>query len=217
MSEEVYDRPREKLRDRGVRSLTLAELLQVILGSGSRGIPVARLAREAAKVITSAGEGHMHERLTLIKGMGAAKAAQITASIELARHLTWDAVEGKPDQVRRWLLMPSPIKRLTVRYCLLFGDGSVASEEEYIPKGSEHYLYAVRQVMKRTLATGAESISIAINMADGARSPALFESGFYRALYQQATAAQMRVAAAYIVSDGSVRLVSRKGVSRNNG
>lgn len=49
--ETSYQRPREKLRQKGVASLSDTELLQVIISVGAPGIPVARIARKLLKVL----------------------------------------------------------------------------------------------------------------------------------------------------------------------
>lgn len=42
-------RPRERLQAQGVEHLTTADLLTVLLGSGSRAVPVQKLAKKIEK------------------------------------------------------------------------------------------------------------------------------------------------------------------------
>lgn len=79
------DKPREKLADRGVQSLTSHELLMVLLGSGVSGRDVAELAKDILKVIEKGKEGITIDKLTKIKGIGKAKAGQILSAFELAK------------------------------------------------------------------------------------------------------------------------------------
>src|SRR5579859_6882661 len=79
-------RPREKIRELGVEQLTTQELLSVILGSGSKNIPVEILAKRITQKL------QLQKTLVLadlqkIKGIGLAKASQILAAIELVERL----------------------------------------------------------------------------------------------------------------------------------
>ncbi len=82
MEQILYERPREKLRNRGVKALSLLELLQLIIGSGNARVSAARLAREVEGLITS--RTATYAALIQIDGLGDAKACQILASLELA-------------------------------------------------------------------------------------------------------------------------------------
>ena len=82
------DRPREKLLCRGVRSLTNAELMAILLGSGSRN----QSAVDLAKTILASCDQNLDElgrystdELTRFMGVGPAKAVAIAAAIELGR------------------------------------------------------------------------------------------------------------------------------------
>lgn len=80
-----YQRPREKLRLHGVDTLSLTELLQLIIASGGVGQSAARIARQIEGLVQS---GHVsYDTLCSIKGMGDAKACQVLAALELAYRL----------------------------------------------------------------------------------------------------------------------------------
>jgi len=82
------DRPREKFLQKGKGSLTDAELIAILLGSGSRNESAVQLAQ---KVLKSVGNnlnelGKLNEfDLMKFKGIGKAKAISIAASLELGR------------------------------------------------------------------------------------------------------------------------------------
>ncbi|MBK7231147.1 MAG: DNA repair protein RadC [Saprospiraceae bacterium] len=82
------DRPREKLASKGKESLSNAELLAILLGSGSRN----ESAVDLAKRILSSCQNNLLELSKLginglkkFKGIGLAKAISIEAALELAR------------------------------------------------------------------------------------------------------------------------------------
>lgn len=82
------DRPREKLMAKGKSVLTDAELLAIIMGSGTREVSAVDLA----KSILSSVNNNLHElaKLSLkdlmkFKGIGEAKAIAIISTLELGR------------------------------------------------------------------------------------------------------------------------------------
>lgn len=79
------DRPREKLLRKGAAALSDQELLAVLLGKGTPGMDVMRLAGKLARVVDEKGERVRAEDLTELEGVGDAKAALILAAIEFAR------------------------------------------------------------------------------------------------------------------------------------
>jgi DNA repair protein RadC len=88
-----YNRPREKLRERGVSSLTDEELVTAILGMGTAGVDVRTIARQVAGLIREHKTDLTLEHLLSLPGIGLAKGGQILSAFELARrHLTPDAV-----------------------------------------------------------------------------------------------------------------------------
>ncbi len=79
------DKPREKLAQRGVQSLSSHELLMVLLGSGLPGRDVSALATDILEVIETEKENITLDKLTKVQGIGKAKAGQILSAFELAK------------------------------------------------------------------------------------------------------------------------------------
>ncbi len=82
-----HDRPREKLDRLGAAGLGDNELLAIIVGHGSRQISaldIANLLLDAAAGVHGLSRVSRDE-LGRVKGVGAAKAAQILAAVELGR------------------------------------------------------------------------------------------------------------------------------------
>ncbi len=84
----IDDRPREKLMLKGVNALSDAELLAIIISSGSREETAVGLARRilqsADNDLNKLGDFSVSE-LTKHKGIGPAKAISIVAATELGR------------------------------------------------------------------------------------------------------------------------------------
>lgn len=80
-----FDRPREKMDRNGPQALSDIELMAVLLGSGTKGKDVFKLARDILKVIEKDFNGINLEILKSVDGVGAAKASQIMAAIEFSK------------------------------------------------------------------------------------------------------------------------------------
>jgi DNA repair protein RadC len=79
------ERPRERLRTSGPNILADAELLAVLLGSGSKGRDALRVAHDLLAIIDGEWPNLKTTTLEEIPGVGAAKASLIVASLEFAR------------------------------------------------------------------------------------------------------------------------------------
>lgn len=89
-----HSRPREKLRENGVASLTDEELVAAILGMGTAGIDVRTMSKQVASLINEHQERLALNHLLEVPGIGLAKAGQIISGFELARrHLLSDTVK----------------------------------------------------------------------------------------------------------------------------
>lgn len=93
----VGERPRERMLHYGVQTLGNAELLAILLRTGTVAESVVRLAERVLREAGSLkGLNEMRiEQLTAIKGVGPAKAMQIQAGVELGRRLTRSAPEER--------------------------------------------------------------------------------------------------------------------------
>lgn len=84
----VEDRPREKMLNKGIEVLSDAELIAILIGSGTRNLSALELARKILALsgnnLTELGKLKI-EDLTGIKGMGKTKAIGLLAAIELGR------------------------------------------------------------------------------------------------------------------------------------
>lgn len=82
------DRPREKLLDQGRRALTDAELMAILIGSGSRKETAVELCRrilaDAKNNLNNISKLEVQE-LCQYRGIGEAKAISIIAALELGR------------------------------------------------------------------------------------------------------------------------------------
>jgi len=94
----LQDRPREKLLQQGQRNLSDAELLAIILGSGSKDETVVALSK---RILHSVNNNlHILGKTSLsdfqkFKGVGEVKAITISAALELGRRRQFSTPEKK--------------------------------------------------------------------------------------------------------------------------
>lgn len=96
------ERPRERMIEFGPESLNNAELLAILLRTGSANESVLTLAQ---RIISQIGELRglydiTIEELTKVKGIGPAKAIQIKAAIELGKRVTKEHSLNRNNSIR---------------------------------------------------------------------------------------------------------------------
>ena len=90
------DRPRERMIEHGPASLSDAELLAVLLGSGTRGKNAIQLARELLRDGIAPLVQQELVAIARVSGVGTAKAARIAAAFEIARRAAATASDELP-------------------------------------------------------------------------------------------------------------------------
>jgi len=176
----VEDRPRERLWHKGPSSLSDAELLAILIGSGTRNNSALDLAREllamAGNSLGQLGKLSAGE-IRKIKGLGEAKAVIIAAALELGRRRKIaEAVENP--QIRSstdvfniispvmedlpheefWILFLNRANRVTERMKISQG-------------GISGTVTDVRIIMKKAIETLASGLVICHNHPSGNNSP----------------------------------------------
>jgi DNA repair protein RadC len=214
------ERPREKLLERGAAALSDAELLALLLGSGTRGRSAVDLARSLI-----ADFGSLRELLSADRmrwegkvGIGPARYAALMASVELARRhfqeslRTSSALSG-PDCTRRFLLAQLRDRPYEV-FCCLFLDNRhrlLAFEEIFrgtIDGANVH----PREVVRQTLLHNAASVIIAHNHPSGVVDPSQADEGVTKRLRQALALVDVRLLDHVIVGDGQCFSFSEAGL-----
>jgi DNA repair protein RadC len=100
--------PREKIAASGIGSLSDAELLEAILGSGSRGRRLKELASDILLLLDSHKGSPGLREFKAVKGIGAARASALASALELGRR------RFKPGDMR--ISHPSDVYPLIAHY-----------------------------------------------------------------------------------------------------
>ena len=94
------DQPREKLRDKGSQALSNAELLAILIGSGTPGVSAVELMQEVLSNcnnnLNTLGKMTIRQLMDY-KGIGEAKAITILAACELGKRRQMETPEERPD------------------------------------------------------------------------------------------------------------------------
>jgi DNA repair protein RadC len=137
------DRPREKLSAQGRRALTDAELIAILIGSGSRDESAVELSKRILhhydNDLNKLAKASINE-LSAFRGIGEAKAISIIAALEIGRRR--NDTEDKPAEFIKsskdaWNLMRRHLVDLNHEefWMILLGRSSKVLGKELISKG----------------------------------------------------------------------------------
>ncbi|WP_456314047.1 RadC family protein [Pseudomonas shirazensis] len=173
------DRPREKLMLKGKNALSDAELIAILIGSGSRNESAVDLSK---RILTSVDNlnalGKMSiSQLTNFKGIGEAKAIAIIAALELGRRRrAEDAVElikitssKLVFEIMQPIIGELPHEEFWVLF--LNNSNKVISKSQLSKGGISGTIVDVRLVFKLALEIGATSLILCHNHPSGALHP----------------------------------------------
>jgi len=89
------ERPRERLREKGAAALSDAELLALIVRTGTQGRNALDLARTVLKQVDLSDPSSVSlNRLMSIDGLGEVKAGQVLAAVELSKRIGSRGLDG---------------------------------------------------------------------------------------------------------------------------
>ncbi len=174
------DRPREKMLLKGRSALSDAELIAIIIGSGSRNESAVALSM---RILSSAGNnlnslGRMGiPDLMQFKGIGEAKAITIVAAMELGRRRrVEDSLELKKItssnsvfEVMQPLIGELPHEEFWILY--LNNSNKILKSHQLSKGGITGTVVDVRLVFKEALQVGAVAVILAHNHPSGTLKP----------------------------------------------
>lgn len=176
----LEDRPREKLLDKGTSGLTDAELLAILINSGTRDKSAVDLGRELLgrvnNNLNSLGKLSISD-LTSIHGIGPARAVTIAAALELGRRRKLAEVPDVP-QIRSSkdvadIFQPILADLPHEEFWILFLNRSnrVINRMKLSQGGVSGTVTDVRMVMKRAIEYLASGIIVCHNHPSGNLNP----------------------------------------------
>jgi len=174
------DRPREKLLTQGRQMLTDAELIAILIGSGSR----TESAVELAKRILKAVNNNLSELAKLsindlikFKGIGDAKAISIVAALELGRRRR-DTEPTKQNKIQSSVDIFTVFQQHFIDiqheefWILLLNQGNIIISKKNISKGGfVETAIDIRIIFKHALENAASAIVLCHNHPSGNCKP----------------------------------------------
>jgi len=208
----VEERPREKVLSNGVQYLSDAELLAILLGSGTKHMTAVELAR---LILKDAGNnlqllGRMGiEELVRIKGVGPAKAITILGALELGRRRSglqlpekipvkssetvyrlFHPLMGDLEHEEFWLLMLNRANRVLGRFKVSQG-------------GLSGTVIDTRIILKKALDNLASSIIVCHNHPSGNKQPSDADVKITEKLKKAAEMLEIKLLDHVIIADKS--------------
>lgn len=174
------DQPREKLRDKGKAALSDAELVAILIGSGSRNESAVSLCKRIlASVDNNLSElGKLSiKQLVQFKGIGEAKAITIAAALELGRRRRGEEALEKQKivssrsvfELMQPIIGELPHEEFWIVY--LNNSNKVLQKQQLSKGGITGTLVDVRLVMKTALDLVATGLILTHNHPSGTLKP----------------------------------------------
>lgn len=213
-------RPREKLLARGTQALADAELVAIVLRTGVRGQSAIDLAADLLERFGGL-HGLLHApagQLRSVKGLGAAKYAEIAAVLELARRALRESMTQQPvfdsptavrDYLRLWLA-PQPVEIFAVLF-LNHQHRLIAAEELSRGTLAQTSVYP-REIVKAALQHNAGALILAHNHPSGLAEPSTADRALTQTLQSALALVDVRVLDHLVVTRQEVFSFAERGL-----
>lgn len=179
------ERPRERLRHFGERSLSTTDLIAILLNTGVKGESVVRIAERLLH--DTGGLRGVHqlgfEELARMRGIGEAKACRIKAALELGRRLAAAApddrvaIEGPEDVVRLIGVELEALPQEQLRVVLLDTRHRVIREQMVYQGSVNSAQVRLGEVFREAVRHNATALILAHNHPSGDPSPSAADIG----------------------------------------
>ena len=205
------DRPREKLMRLGPSALSDAELLAILVGSGStKEDAVTLMKRILAKCnnnLNTLGKLSIHD-LMEYKGVGEAKAITILAACELGKRRQQEKVEERPDLGTATLIynhMHPQMQDLDVEefWLLLMNQNHRLIKKRLIAHGGiSEVSVDIRVIMREAVLSNATILAVCHNHPSGSLTPSKADDQLTQSIKRACEVMRLRFLDHVIVTDG---------------
>ncbi len=206
------DRPREKLILKGKESLSDAELLAILIGSGSRNESAVSLCKRILKdneqKINRLAKLDV-KQLMAYKGIGEAKAISIVAALELGRRRRGEEVQEltKISSSTHVFELMQPIlgdlQHEEFWVILLNNSNKIINKSALSKGGITGTLVDLRLLFKNALAFGAVSLILAHNHPSGTLKPSKADLEITKRIKNGAATLDLKLLDHLIITDKS--------------
>lgn len=212
--------PREKLAAEGLSALSDAELLALLLGSGSKRLPVLQLAQGLLDRFGGLRGLLRTDRESLLRhrGLGPAKSAQLRAVQELSRRCLHEALARgdaleNPQVTEEYLKAALRDHRHEVFACLFLDTRHrVIAFEELFHGTIDGATVYPRVVAEKALDHGAAALIAAHNHPSGVSEPSLADQAITRRLKEALALLDIRLLDHFVIGDGRPVSMAARGM-----
>jgi len=216
-------RPREKLLARGAAALADAELLALLLRTGTRGQGVLALAETVLRQCRGFSgllnlEPARLAALEGVKGVGPAKRAELLAVMEMARRALAEGLREapvfeSPARVKDYLALQLGGLAQEV-FAVLFLDGQhrLLGLEKMFQGTLAQTSVHPREVVRRALALNAGAVVLAHNHPSGIAEPSRADEYLTQTLKSALALVDVRVLDHVVVGQGQVVSMAERGL-----
>ncbi len=216
----VNERPREKLINHGPEVLTEAELLAILIGSGSGKVTAVDIAKtlfvehRTLRSLAGLSVGDLKQ----FRGIGDARAVSIAAAFELARRL-----QSSPDVERRIIRSPSDIAeefipalrdlQQEVFIVVLLNSANKIIKEITITKGLlNSSLTHPREVFRHAIVEHAASVILMHNHPSGNPEPSQEDISITKQIVEAGKVVGIPVHDHIIIAGGNFTSLAERGL-----
>ena len=206
------DQPREKLRDKGPQTLSNAELLAILVGSGTPGVSAVELMQQILKDcrnnLNTLGKMSIRE-LMQYKGVGEAKAITILAACELGKRRQLEKAEERPDlgtATRLYNHMHPVMQDLDVEefWLLLMNQNYHLIKKLRIAHGGiSEVSVDIRILMREAVVANATIIAVCHNHPSGSLRPSAQDDALTDSIKEACRVMRLKFMDHVIITDGA--------------
>ena len=214
------DQPREKLRDKGAQALSNAELLAILIGSGTPGVSAVQLMQDVLNGcnnnLNTLGKLTIRQLMDY-KGIGEAKAITILAACELGKRRQQEKPEERPDLSTAtriynhmhpllqdsdveefWVLLMKQNYRLIRKMCISHG-------------GITEVAVDIRIIMREAVLANATILAVCHNHPSGNLRPSEMDNQLTSSLQKACQVMRIHLQDHVIITDGAYYSYHEKG------
>jgi DNA repair protein RadC len=205
------DQPREKLRDKGPQALSNAELLAILIGSGTTGVSAVELMQDVLNGcnnnLNTLGKKTISDMMAY-KGIGEAKAITILAACELGKRRQQEQPEERPDlgtATRIYNLMHPVLQDLDVEefWLLLMNQNYRLIKKLRIAHGGiSEVSVDIRILMREAVLANATVIAVCHNHPSGSIKPSKADDQLTQSIKRACEIMRLHLLDHVILADG---------------
>ena len=214
------DRPRERLKQLGPQALSSAELLAILLRVGVSGENAVQVGQRLLQTFGGLGglQRAAFEEVCAARGIGAAKAAQIKAAIEIGRRLALETPPARPlvrspaDAAALVQYEMAGLEKEHMRVLLLDTRNRVLDIVE-VARGSVNAAHLrIAEVFTPAVRRNAAAVLVVHNHPSGDPSPSPDDTAITRAIVQAGRLLDIEVLDHLVIGQGKFVSMKERGL-----